>query len=618
MKTQNNFDAINFWKNDLSPFQNVVKTALDKEETKIVHLLTSPQVGKSHFAYRDLFLRIFEGWDGLDEKKKNRNKLYALVFPLASMMNSFLKEQIPKGFNKDKNNLSFVDIRNIDVRIPICVGLDQQGKKIFKMKSILTNSSFTGDISFTFFNGCRLLCFHSANAEQHINGYPFNHIVFDEYSKHYKNIIHIASPRLLQTKGKLLTVTTLNEDNPANWYYYEIVKDFTSKSKLISNDEPIFRGLDIYKKTVNEDIEINLGNNTYSKERLVSSNYLLIGKFNKIVPYIHNSKVVKMGYSADIKNGDITPQQDRTLYQCDVSIDENRFLSNYIPEINNIYLDGVDVNSLLSKQVIGYDHGSGKTKDHSGLGWARVGVIWDEKRPNFEQFIVLESGIFTGGDVAIDNVVKFFSKFPYWIFYDPSLLWDRGFGKTLIQSFFEEYPLLRKRMRPATFNNLKNDSRARIAFWQNALEMSLSMEQAKRKAMRKGNPFDVENYIEYKHPVDNSSFGCQIYIAQDKENPKLNERLIWEILNYRKKSDKDGKIQEESKAKTDVWDATSYAILGLQQWKKKIINQPDPAVKVEGSKKRFTRTIYQPIYNQQTYRQIPIQQFNLNNNFSNF
>lgn len=613
MKTT--FDARNFWIDDLSPFQSVVRKVLDKEETRIVHLLTSPQVGKSHLAYRYLFLKIFSGWDEPNEEKRNKNKLYAIVFPLANMLGSFLKEQIPKGFNKNSKGETFTDFRNTNIRIPICVGLDKNSRPVYKMQSIIQDIDFGSEISITFFNGCRLICFHSANAEQHINGYPFSFIVFDEYSKHYKNIIHVASPRLLQTNGKLLTVTTLNEDNPANWYYYEIVKDYLEKGKLISNDRSIFCGLEIYKKSVEDFIEINDGKNNYHKEKLKAANYLLIGRFNKISPYIHNSKIVRLAYEAYIRNGDITHQQDRALYQCDASIDEDRFLSHYNPNINDFYIeDYPQVEKMVSKQVIGYDHGSGLTDEHSGIGWARVGVIWDNNRPNFEQFIIFESGLFTGEEAALDNLVNFFSKYPYWIFCDNSLFWNRGFGKNLLISFFSEFKSLKGRMLPSTLNDLRNSSAQRIAFWQKALQVSLPIEKARLKFLKRGEVFEPENYIEYKNPFNPNINGAQIYIARSRENPTLNERLVWEILNYKKKQE-NGKIKEYSKAKTDVWDAASYAILGLQQWKNKIKDRPDPVQKnntKEVEEKNFYKTP------PKVQGQKVVQRFFLRGNFTTF
>lgn len=615
MKTNNNFDAVNFWENDLSPFQRAVKQVLDKEDTKIVHLLTSPQVGKSHFAYRDLFLRIFSGWDKANEQDRNKNKLYAIVFPLAGMLNSFLKEQIPKGFNKDAQGESFTDFKNINIRIPICIGVDKKGNYIYKLKSIIKNVDYSSEISITFFNGCRLICFHSANAEQHINGYPFNHIVFDEYSKHYKNIIHIASPRLLQTNGKLLTVTTLNEDNPANWYYYEIVKDYQDKGKLVSDDRSIFCGLEIYKKSVNDVIEINNGKNIFYKEELKSSNYLLIGRFKKISPYIHNSRNVILAYEGYLRNGDITAQQDKTLYQCDATLDEDRFLSNYNPSINDFYIEENNPYPLLSKIVIGYDHGSGLTDEHSGIGWSLVGVIWDNNNPFFEQFIILDSGLFSGEQASLEYIVNFFNKYPYWIMCDNSLFWNRGYNKTLVESFFYEFKSLKKRMLPSTLNNLRNSSQQRIAFWQKALQVSLPFEKARLRALKRNEVFNLENYIEYKNPFNPKVNGAQIYIAKSRENPTLNERLVWEMLNYKKKID-NGKIKEYAKAKTDVWDAASYAILGLQQWKSKIKNRPDPAKKVENSNKKYTIDIYE--IPDKLGRKISLQNIYINNNFSSF
>lgn len=591
-KEINYFYAVEYWKPKYAPFQQIISQVIQSANTKVVHVCTTTQVGKSFLAYNDLLHTITRGWNKLpnSEEGKNRmkDKLFFVVGTTDNELKRFFGEQLLKPFGKDKDGNLPVSIDSIKITI-----MQEDGKEIF-IPLVRKFNINTGVPTIEFFNNCKLFFFaENANPEKHLPGYTFKKGLYDEFAKFNGDITHMVSDRLMHEKGTLLTVTTLNEDDPHNWYTQNILNHYKKNGKLITEQKQgQLCGLDIYKIEIDEKVEVERFNDKGELEKQFVSNkensFLIIGDLEKIYPYAHNGEEIYLQIRNDVSRGTKTEDAYQAIHRCNPNINHNlRILSNYNAERNLLDITGKkrELEMLFPYQAIGFDPGKADgTKHSSNVGWARIGMRLDPQNPKFEQFCILDSGILNMQDALLDNLVPFLLNFNLPIYTDNSLFKVTSRTSTRVNRPVDDYLAIAKELgrykeahtlfKPAGGTNLRNDSSQRVAWWQIALSAFSNPEEKKNYLSQKRLPFSIEDYVQYFKPFTEDA-GSQIQIAISNEEITLNERLIKEIENWKKTKDKDGKIKEmgSSKTKIDCWDAASLGVDGLIVHKKYIENK---------------------------------------------
>jgi len=587
-KPQTYFDADDYWNNKYADFQKVISQIIHSPDTSIVHVLMTPQVGKSYLAYGDLFYSATEGYDRLPSEGRMKDKLFFTVIPLDNELDKFFGEQFLKPFGKDKDGNIPTNIENI--RIPV-IQADGSWKRVKLVKRFNRN----GVPVIELFNNCKIFFFAAdANPEKHLPGYTFYKGVYDEYAKFKSDITHIVSDRLMREKGTLLTVTTLNENDYNNWYTQDIYKYYKSNGTLIIPDkEADLCGLEIYKIETNEEVELNRldknGNLTKVKVQNRNRSFLIIGDLEKIYPYAHDGENIYLRVRNHVTQGIKTEEYYQAIHRCNPNVHTNlRILSNYNAENNQLDITGreKEIEAMFPVQAIGFDPGKADgTKQASNIGWARVGMRTDPNNPKFMQFCILESGILNKDDAILDNVIHFLLDFKLPILTDNSIWKVTGRSRDgdihPIDQYYDiakkidRYKEAFKLFQPAGGKNLKNDSNQRVSYWQAGLSVFASPDDKKRYL--DGLPFDSSDYVQYQKPFTENA-GSQILIATSKTNISLNERLIKEIENWKKTFDKDGKIKEGGgkRSKIDCWDGASLGVDGLIVWRRSIEARTHP------------------------------------------
>ena len=563
------FDSIGFLKNQLSPVQKCVTSLVNAPGVMLLYLTGCRQFGKSYWVYDYLLKAIY----------RSKDKNFAVIIPLDTELNRFLTEQLVKPFGKDTNGRKCENIE--DVRVPVQTETKQ------KMQQFVTKfDKSSGTPVIHFHNGCKLFFFAAnANPEQHIPGNTFELVVADEVSKYAYDISHIVIPTLMHSNGVFIGTTTLNEDDPENWFAIDILNEYKEKGiKVLPQKDPqLFCGLDVYKKEINEVIEIVNAAGEIKVEEMNAKSLLVIGDFENIYPWIYNGEEVYKYVLKQRALGNITETAWQVLYKCNPKVASTRVIVNYDPTINELQWDE-RINSIKGYLVGGYDHGKGSTIDNRcAAGWAKVLCLYDENNPKFEQYIILESGRFQDEEAELSNVSRFLEHLNMPIGCDSSLFKKSFAGNTIHDSpdifrFYNHQKNLRNKLLPSSGEKLANNSRLRKTFWEKGLKLSLPIQEAIREHKKtmeykvNGIEFDTQNYIFYTHPIYKDKPGCQIYIVVDKYDESRNAQLRKEIKNWKKTKNKEGKLIEPKNAEIDVWDAASMAILTWQMNREIIIN----------------------------------------------
>lgn len=601
-ETTNHFDAEDYWKIKYAPFQKVISQIISYPNTRLVHVCMTTQAGKSFLATKNLSDTITEGYDKLpsspEGKKRMKDKLFFVVTTQNSELKRFFGEQLIKPFGKDKNGNIPMSIE--DVRIPI---MQEDGSwKLTKLVKRFNKND--GVPTIEFFNNCKIFFFAAdANAEKHFPGYTFKKGLYDEFAKFNADITHMVRDRLMHENGTLLTVTTLNENDPNNWYTRDIFHHYKKKGKLIVENTPgQLCGLEIYKIEIDEQTEINRldidGNIQIEIVRNQENSFLIIGDLEKIYPYAYNGEQILLSVRNDVKLGVKTEDQYQAINRCNPNVHTNlRILSNYNADNNQLDITGRhdEINALFPYQAIGFDPGkAGGSRFDSNVGWARVGMRLNPELPKHEQFCVLDSGILNMQDAYLDNLIPFLLNFNLPIFTDNSI-WkvtnNTSDGKICpVDEYFRIAQQLgrlneaKANFKAAGGGNLRNDSNQRSAFWQQGLLVYKDTQEASNYLQSKRLPFNINEYTQYHRPFTDEP-GSQILIAIDKYNISLNTRLIFEVENWKKTHDKEGNIREmgSSKAKIDCWDGTSLGVSGLQVYRNFLEGKVQAKKKVNAS-----------------------------------
>lgn len=537
---KNNFFAYNFWTMEYSDVQKVVESLCNNSKVSNLILTGCRQFGKSFWIYRHLLL----------DACVNPSKLYAIVIPLDSELDRFLSEQLIKPFGKDKDGNTPQQLEDVMIEMK-----NKAGSPIYI--KVVKHFSRSGVPCLTLFNNSKIYFFAgNANPEQHIPGYTFRLVIQDEWSKFKRDITNLIQPTLIHEKGTLISTTTLNEEDPNNWFSKEI-NSFKDKGQKIEGDLEKTRGLDIWKKEFNETLTVMNSNREFEEKRIHSLRLLILGDFEKIYPWIHNGQAIYLKVQSDYKLNLISEEDYQILYRCNPSVRNIQILSNYSRERNDLYLESYqDIESLCTMQLIGYDHGKG-TDNTCPIGWTRLGIILNDDNLDYEQFVILDSGNLQGEKAEMQNVSKFIADFNLPVSCDTSMFkvsYSGGREFPDVHRFFKYEPKLNGLMFPSNGLRLNNDSRDRINFWQRAMLNSKETD-----------------FIQYQRPFS-EELGSQIYILQDKNKPSLNSQLIWEIENYKLKPDRYKlELKEPRKSKIDTWDSASMAILGWQRNKQKLL-----------------------------------------------
>lgn len=570
------FDAVQYLTLKYEPVQQVIEKIVNLPNVIQLILTGCRQFGKSWWAYRHL----------IEDIVANVDKNYAIIIPLDTELERFLSEQLTKPFGLDENGRKCTSIES--VRIPM------KTESGYHFKRLVTKFD-RGDVpQITFFNGCKLFFFAgNANPEQHIPGNTFRLIIQDEWAKFTKDITRIIQSTLLHENGKLICTTTLNEKDPTNWFATKILKDYKEKgARIIPKSFDQLCGLDVYKKEVKANLEIMDQAGNIHATNVEGKSVLIVGDFESIYPWVHHGQDLYQRVMTEKALGILTEDDYQVLYRCNPSVRNLQILSNYNPDVNLLDISDVkDIDERFPIQLIGYDHGSGKSIDNRcAIGWARVACITDPLRPNFEQYIILESGNLFDEDANTENVAVFLDEFNLPVATDPSIFHQKWSGiheKPDVFRFFRYAPNLQKKIFPASGAKLNNSSRDRVTFWQKALLPSKSIEESIKISKQLNVEFDTANYIEYSNPLDSSLPGCQIYIAIDKYQPQLNVQLIEEIETWKKRQNKAGDFVEPIRAKIDTWDSGSLGILGFQRNKNLIMNFYNKKPKVTQERKQI-------------------------------
>jgi len=543
------FDAVNFWKLKYSAVQRVVENIVNSGDVTEVILTGCRQFGKSFWVFRHLLLDIM----------KNPDKNYAVIIPLDTELKRFLSEQLTKPFGMDSNGKKAIDIE--EIRIPFKTAGGEE------MKPVVKKFEKSGVPSITFFNNSKLFFFAgNANPTQHIPGNVFRMAVQDEWAKFLRPINKEIQSTLIHENGTLISTTTLNEEDPNNWFATKIIRSFKEDGiKILPAHKMQLAGLDIYKKEITEEMEImDIKGNTH-KEIVSGKSILIIGDFEEIYPFVYNGQNIYKRVQVDRKRGTISEVDYQLMYKCNPEASPMQIISNFSGKRNTIDITNVeDIDSLFDYQIVGYDHGNGSKIDRNcAIGWARIGIKLDENNPLYKQFVILDSGNLVDEQARGEYIAGFMDRFNLPIAVDPSMFWVRTAGENPeVYNIFKHNMDLKKRVFPANGEKLNNRSRDRVAFWQKALLLSKPVDMAEKEAIIAGNIFDPASYVEYKNILDDSLYSTQILIARDKNNPLVNKELISQIEGWKRTRNKKGEIVEPRRATIDIWDAASLGILG--------------------------------------------------------
>lgn len=533
----NNFFAVNFWNIKYSPVQDVVEKLCNHPEVNNLILTGCRQFGKSFWIYRHL----------IEDVNSNPNKHYAIVIPLDSELDRFLSEQLLKPFGKD--NLGHAPKRLEEILIPI-----SKGKEIIYTRFV-KRFNRNGIPVLTLYNDAKIFFYSASNAENHIPGNTFRMVIQDEWSKFKFDITNIIQPTLIHENGTLISTTTLNENDPNNWFA-KMIESFKSKSVQVITQKEKTKGLEIYQMKAHLKLDVIDKDFNTSVLEVNTKRLLIIGDFENIYPFIHNGIEIYARVQSDLQLGVISQENYELLYRFNPKVKNIQVLNNFRSDVNCLEVEE-DIENLCSFQLVGYDHGKGADKT-AACGWARIGIIMDKDNPEYEQYIILESGDLQHENAELQNVSSFLANFNLPIACDNTLFATSFSGPNEypnVYRFFKYEAKLQKLMFPYGGKALKNDSRTRITFWEKALLISTE-----------------DSIIKYKKPFTDE-LGCQIYILQDKYKPDLNIKLIEQIENWKLKPSKNGTgLKEPRKSVIDIWDAASMAIEGYQKNKIKILS----------------------------------------------
>lgn len=550
-ETKQWFDATKFWDFEYSKVQKVVETICNSEGVTELILTGCRQFGKSFWVFRHLLLDIM----------KNEDKNYAVVIPLDTELKRFLSEQIVKPFGPNPEGRKADDIELI--RIPF----EKNGA--WTMEPIVKKFEKSGVPSITFFNNSKLFFFAgNANPTQHIPGNVFRMAIQDEWAKFLRPINKEIQSTLIHENGTLISTTTLNEEDPTNWFATDIIRSYKEDGvKVLPSKAMQLAGLDIYKKEVTEEMELMREDGSTYKEVVVGKSVLIIGDFEKIYPFVYNGQEIYKRVQVDRKRGTISEIDYQLMYKCNPGASPMQILSNYRGEQNSLDVTGMtreEVDDLFDYQLVGYDHGNGNSTDRNcAVGWARVGVILDKENPLHIQFVIIDSGELTDEQADSGHLALFMDSFNLPVAVDPSMFWIRTTGgEPEIHNIFVHNMELRKKVFPASGDKLNNSSRSRVVYWQKGLMMSEPVDKVTKRAIEKREVFDPTTYVEYKNPINPSEYSPQILIARDKNNPELNAKLVGQVEGWKRTRNRKGEVVEPKRATIDIWDGASLGILG--------------------------------------------------------
>lgn len=531
------FYASNFHNVKLAPIQEAISRLINTKDVTFVTVTGSRQYGKTWGVIRELVEEIYY----------NPDEVYGVCIPLDTELERFITSRICDVLGKDDEGRKPVDLES--VMVPY-TQLNDYGEEETVYVRLVKKFEKKDTPVITFFNNARLMFFAgNANPEQHIPGNALKMMVMDEYSKFPRDIAKEVAPALAQKNGVAIAVSTLNENNPYNWFLTKHIKDFEKNGKKVVYPDPDRQcGLDVYVKSVSRVLHLTDAEGNRFEEDFNYKTIMIRGRLSECWKWVHNGLDLYKRSLADLELGVMSEAQYKILYECDADVADFMKLSTYTDQNQCLQLTR-EQEKQFKYQIIGYDHGTGR-KDTSNAAWAKVAAVVNPDNPLYQQYIILDSGRLEDEDAETSRIASLLDSFELPVFVDATLFNNRFKGEPSdIHQIVKHAPRLRTKTYPAGGKKV-NDSKERVRFWLKGMPLS---------------KVDSGEEIYYTNPLDPDKVGCQIYIAVDKNEPEKNACLIDEIKSWQKIYGKDGELKEDRRAVIDVWDAASMGILSYQK-----------------------------------------------------